>query len=681
MKWTLPPRLAAAFAVFMASLSVMILEIAAGRMIAPFLGSSLYTWTSVIGVVLAGIAAGNWIGGAIADRFPPLPSMTLVSAVSSASVVLILILDRLIGNWAFLWNLDSGLHIFLHVFLVFFLPPFFLGMISPMASRLSLEGTEKKGLVLGRLFAAGTLGSLIGTFATGYVFIPALGTRPTLWIVAAILTLTALVLGASSWKIRSWTLVFLFLLLSGESGWSFFQKTGSSLDLRQIEEPNLVYSHESAYSAIKVLRSDADPSSFIMKLNMLNHSIVWPGDPSRLGYPYNRIIAALTLRQAAGRKDFSTLGIGGGAYVLPRFLAKVLPSARIEIVEVDPEVTKAARKVCGLPGDSRIVIHDTDGRSFVNRLIRSTNSRKRYDVIHLDAFDDFSVPIELSTVEFDRGVRSLLKDDGIYIVNVVDLLKGGRLLSSVRETLLRVFPFVHVLDDAEYVKNDYHSGHRTFVLVCSAKPIDLKGLEMAGTDGEHDPIAEVPPETISREQDRSEQCVLTDTRAPMELLLAPVVRQGNAARAGQVLFQFASSRLAKNDLPGAEKLLKRSLALNPELGDAHAQLGLMSAKRGDLASAESHFREAVRLLPWKVPLRINYANTLAQQGKTAEAFREYSEALKLDPSSAALQINLAMFYYQQRDIRMTREHLLKARSLDPGNPDIGKWIETLDRQR
>jgi tetratricopeptide (TPR) repeat protein/MFS family permease len=683
MKLILPPRIAAAFAVFMSSLCVMILEIAAGRMIAPFLGSSLYTWTSVIGVVLAGIAAGNWTGGILADRFPPLPSMALTSAVSSAAVVLVLILDRLVGNWPLLWSLHSGFHIFLHVFFVFFLPPFFLGMISPMASRLSLEGTEQKGRVLGRLFAAGTLGSILGTFATGYLLIPSFGTRTTVWIVAGILTLTALVLGSSWWKIRGWTLVFVFLLLSGESGWSFFQKTGSAMVIRRPVESNLVYSDESAYSSIKVLRSATDPTGLIMKLNMLNHSVVWPKDPLRLGYGYNRIIAALTLRQAAGRKDFSTLGIGGGAFVLPRYLSTVLPSARIEIVEVDPEVTKAARKACGLPENSRIKIHTADGRSYVNRLVRSgAGSRSRFDVIHLDAFDDFTVPIELTTVEFARNVRSLLKDDGIYILNIVDLLKGGRLLSAMRDTLLQVFPFVYVLDEEEYFKQaDHHAGHRTYVLVCSGRPIDLKGLRMAGTDGGQTAIVEVPPEMIANEQDHPRTIILSDTYDPMETLLAPVVRQGNDARAAQILYQYASYYLRKMDNPKAKDLLEKALALNPGLSEAHSKLGLLYARQGELLAAESHFREAVQLSPKDAVLRMNFANSLAQQGKTDEALKEYTEALRIEPDNSGLYINLAMFYYQQGDIRKTRELLARAHALAPDDPDILRWSQTLGNPR
>jgi tetratricopeptide (TPR) repeat protein len=260
------------------------------------------------------------------------------------------------------------------------------------------------------------------------------------------------------------------------------------------------------------------------------------------------------------------------------------------------------------------------------------------------------------------------------------MLKGGRLLSSVRETLLRVFPCVTVLDDAEYVGNDDHAGHRTFVLVASGRPVDLKGLEMAGTDGEHDAVAEVPAETIAREQDPAGKIVLSDGYAPMEILLAPVVRQGNAARAGQILFRYASYCLAKNDIPKAERLLEKSLVLNPELGEAHAQLGLLAAKRGDLAGAERHFRETVRLSPWKVSVRINYANTLARQGKTAEAFREFSEALKLDPGNSVLHINLAVYYYQQGNFQKARELLVKAKRLDPENPEIDKWIGMFDRR-
>jgi len=127
--------------VFISSLCIMVVELVAGRLIARHVGSSLFTWTSVIGIVLAGIAAGNWIGGLVADRYKAKEALSSLFLMAAAATLLVPMLNDRIGVWSVLRGQDWAFRIALHVFLVFFLPAALLGTISPVAAA-SIPGAQ-----------------------------------------------------------------------------------------------------------------------------------------------------------------------------------------------------------------------------------------------------------------------------------------------------------------------------------------------------------------------------------------------------------------------------------------------------------------------------------------------------------------------------------------------------------
>lgn len=163
--------------VFASAFCIMVIELVAGRVVAPHIGSSLYTWTSIIGVVLAGIAGGNYVGGRIADRYAVSPSaarrtiglLFLIAGIGSAginvygSLVGGIGLGRLIPWWP--------AHVAVHVFLVFFVPAALLGTISPVVAKMALDLGRQVGRTIGSVYAWGVVGSIFGTFMTGFYFI------------------------------------------------------------------------------------------------------------------------------------------------------------------------------------------------------------------------------------------------------------------------------------------------------------------------------------------------------------------------------------------------------------------------------------------------------------------------------------------------------------------------------
>ena len=182
--------------VFISSFCIMVIELVAGRIIARCLGSSLYTWTSIIGIVLAGITIGNYIGGRLADRFKSVTTLAILFAACAAACLVIIGLNTLVGNWTWLWQLNWPARILLHVTVVFLLPAAFLGTISPVVAKMALERGLPTGRTVGDIYAWGAAGSIAGTFATGYYLIAMMGTISIVCCVAAVMIIMALLYGA-----------------------------------------------------------------------------------------------------------------------------------------------------------------------------------------------------------------------------------------------------------------------------------------------------------------------------------------------------------------------------------------------------------------------------------------------------------------------------------------------------
>ena len=178
---------------FISSACTLIIELIAGRIMAPYIGVSLYTWTSVIGIVLAGMAAGNFLGGVIADRFASRRILGLVFiAASVASVGILVVTDAVVGPT---FSLSLLPRIVFYTTAIFFPPSLVLGMVSPLVVKLALASLQRTGNTVGTIYAFSTAGSIVGTFLTGFWLISWLGTRHIVWLVAGILFLTGLAIG------------------------------------------------------------------------------------------------------------------------------------------------------------------------------------------------------------------------------------------------------------------------------------------------------------------------------------------------------------------------------------------------------------------------------------------------------------------------------------------------------
>ncbi|MHC4295487.1 MAG: fused MFS/spermidine synthase, partial [Planctomycetota bacterium] len=459
--------------VFLSSTCIMVLELVAGRLIARHLGASLYTWTSVIGVVLTGITIGNYVGGRIADRFAARKALAVLFGISSAACVVTVVLNNLVGEWTFLWRLWLPARIFSHVCLVFLLPSTLLGTISPVVAKMALDRGLPTGRTVGDIYACGAAGSIVGTFLAGFYLIAAFGTVAIIWVVGAVLLLMAIIYGLRAWLVYAWAAIFVALMIMGMAPLGFTRVAGAALALRQPLPANVIYEDESQYCYIAVRELSESPGKRQFLQDTWVQSEIDMNNVIDMQLPYMQIYAALAEQLNKTRSKLAVLSIGGGGYIMPRYVENRWAGSRIDVVEIDPGVTEAAISAFGLEPDSSINTFNMDARNYVDRLLEEKRNGKplpQYDIIFGDAFSGFVVPYQLATREFNDKLSAILADGGVYLVNVVDVFESGRFLGAFVNTLRKTFSSVYVVSDQE----SRHAGN--FIVAASRSGIDFSNL-------------------------------------------------------------------------------------------------------------------------------------------------------------------------------------------------------------
>ena len=511
--------------VFVSSLCIMVLELVAGRLIARHVGSSLYTWTSVIGIVLSGIAAGNYAGGRLADRFPPKPTLSAIFLVASANCLLIPLLNNRVGGLEAMRDLDWPVRIALHVFLVFFVPSCLLGMISPVAAKMAIVLGQRLGRTIGSVYSWGAIGSIIGTFLTGYVLIARMGTTAVLLSVAAVLLVLAFLYGGSSVLPYLWSGVLLGVLFATWAPYSWARTIGERLGFRERGSETVFFQDESAYSFIRVEDVIETPGLRSMTLDYLVHAYVDMLDPDELHYDYERIYAGVTVEAVAKHHSGESpraLFLGGGGYVFPRWFLRRYPGGHGEVVEIDPQVTRAAFEAFGLERDTPLDIVHLDARNRVDELYDRAmggDHVERFDLVYNDAFNHYSPPFHLTTFEYVRKLRALMSDDSVFLANTIDIFRSGRFLGAMINTVEQVFPYVYTFCTSPGGPSDTDE-RDTFVVAGSTRLLPVEHLDYLRYSA-----ALLSPRDTAILRRRSGGLVLTDDYAPVDNLLTPVIRQ------------------------------------------------------------------------------------------------------------------------------------------------------------
>lgn len=402
--------------VFFTSAAVLVLEILAGRLVAPYVGVSLETYTGIIGTVLAGIATGSWAGGWVADRRDPsrLVGPTLVAG-GAAALLAPPIISTLGPGVAATGGGPIGI-VTLAV-TAFVVPTALLSAVSPMAAKLRLGSTAETGVVVGGLSAAGTAGALVGTFVTGFVLVAALPTRPIVVGLGVVLAVAGVVLSVRLGR-RPRPAALAALVLAA----ALAQAAPAPCQ------------RETAYYCLSVLADPGRPSGRVLLLDNLRHSYVDLSDPTYLEFRYTRLFASVVdATMPAGPVE--ALHIGGGGFTFPRWLATTRPGSVSTVLELDPDVVAVARERLGVETGRRLRVRTGDARLNIG-----DEADDGFDLVVGDAFGGLSVPWHLTTVEMVAEIDRVMRPDGVYVLNVIDAGPQD-LVRAVLATLSRVFDY------------------------------------------------------------------------------------------------------------------------------------------------------------------------------------------------------------------------------------------------
>ena len=464
--------------VFGTSFCVLVLEILAGRLLAPIIGVSLETFTGIIGTVLAGIAAGNAAGGWLADKGDPSALIGPALITGGASTWLAPVLVSTLGPAG---SADPFSIVFLTA-MTFGLPAVVLSSISPMVAKLRLSDLGDTGRVVGNLSAAGTAGALLGTFLTGFVLVAALPTRTIIVLVGLVLVLA----GGALTGLRRVLAAPLALVVVIGTG-VLAQLSSHACDV------------ETAYACVQ-LETDPDrPTGRSVILNGVRNSYVDLADPSYLEFRYMRLFAAVTAGQPTGALD--VLHLGGAGFTYPRHLNAIRPGSTGLVLEIDEGLVAVAETELGLELSADLEVRVGDARLTISALESGA-----YDLVVGDAFSGLTIPWHLTTQQFVVEIDRVMRHDGVLVANLID---GGDLdfARSELATYATVFEEVALIVPPGGLPTA--GSPRNLIAIASHEP--LAPLELDPADGEY-----LDPDQTA--EFFSDALVLDDSYAPVDQL-------------------------------------------------------------------------------------------------------------------------------------------------------------------
>lgn len=671
--WPLRERLNVIGTVFLASAIVMAMEVAAGRMASRQFGQSLFTWTTVIGLVLFGMTVGSYIGGRLADRVRGHALLTFLLIASALACVAALPVHMLMADTTAFVGYSWPMQILIYVAALFLLPSIVLGAIPPAAAKIAIQQTNAPGRTVGVVYAWGSIGSIVGTFLAGYLLIAAWGTHVLLLALALALILIAIpharrtATGTESrrpWLTYAWALAALIVLIIATLPAAPVRTLAQRIGLREPTPANAVYTDESQYSFIYVTEAPDQPGVREMFLDQLVHSQVTLGQPLDLKYEYEWVYEAVLNTVYPMHEPVTAMVIGGGGYAFPHYLEAARPGSYVEVSEIDPAVTEAAFAAFGLPRDTTIAIYNMDARNRVDDLMRRKRAGEdvpEFDCIFGDSINDYTVPYHLTTHEFVQDIHTLLSDSGIYLLNMIDMFDSGRFLGAVVATCRSVFPHVYVFNTGrpEDVRD-------TFIVVSSKQPLNLtKAADQIRT--KYNYLGDLlPTEALDALIARTGSVMLTDDYAPVENFLAPVVR----TRGGdplQVAYDRAMDLAAEGNVDDAITELRMIIEREPGWVEANGALGnlLLQTKQHDAALA--HWQTVVEAYPNRPEPHYQLGRVYLAMGARDDAIASFEHALEREPNHANALERLGAVYLQTRDVTAAIDVLKRAVAADPNH--------------
>src|SRR3989344_3818377 len=419
--------------VFVCGAVVMILELTASRIIAPYLGTSIIVWTSLIGIILGSLSFGYWWGGKIADKTANYKRLGIILATSAVLTALISYFKPVLSLIQKINSVEVGA--ILATLILFAPATVTLGMISPYAVRLAMRSVEGSGRTVGNLYAISTVGSIVGTFLGGFFLISIFGNTKIITILSLVLALCSLLVFLVENKNYEQPRLFFFSLFLLPF---FFPTSGLLLS----SDETLVADVDTRYNRMWIIdKIDPEtkrPVRYITNTREVTQSGMFVDNPTELLSKYAEFF---DYAEHFYPNFSSSLMIGAGAYSYPKHYLEKFPKATMDVVEIDSKLTALAQQYFALKESPRLSIFHEDGRTFLNK---NTN---KYDVVFMDAFLSYwAIPYQLTTEEAIQRIYNSLNDSGVVIVNMISGIEGlaGSFFRAEYATYAKIFPQVYV---------------------------------------------------------------------------------------------------------------------------------------------------------------------------------------------------------------------------------------------
>ena len=424
--------------VFIVGAVVMIFELVGSRVLGPYLGTSIFVWTSLIGVILGSLSLGYFMGGRMADKKASLERLSLIILLSALMMAFIAIFKDVIMLAVIKLFKQEEIASFMASLILFAPVSFIFGIVSPYAVRLKLNNLNTSGATVGDLYAISTVGSISGTFLAGFFLISHFGVTRVLFFLAFTLLILSFLLAYSFFFKTKITFLLIIFLLSFTQE-KFFPQKIIDLDTQY----NRIWIYETKYKGKDILALATDPYGIQSAMALEDDDLV---------FDYTKYYRLVKHFNPGFKKG---LMLGGAAYSYPKDYLRQFPEAVMDVVEIDPKVTELAKKYFRLKDDPRLNIYHEDGRFFLNR------TDNKYDVIFGDAFNSFSaIPFQLTTEEAIKREYEILNDKGIVILNLISAIEGekGEFLRAEYKTYRQFFSQVYLFpvthpDEPDKVQN------------------------------------------------------------------------------------------------------------------------------------------------------------------------------------------------------------------------------------
>ncbi len=429
------------FVIFASGALIMVLEMVGARVMAPHLGTSVIVWTSLIGVVLACLALGAFLGGRLADK--KLSTSMLARILSGAGLgsALTALGHRFVGM-----SVSTGIdNIYMAAVVaaicLFAIPALAFGMVSPYIIRLRLADISTSGATVGRLYALSTTGSILGTFLGGFVLISYFSSTHILLGTAAAMLLLSLLVGLRGKKSRSQSASTMLLLLCVPAIAFINAEVEYTMYTKGTPPPV-----ETPYNSIRISQGNNEkgrPVRLMATDPGYAQSGTYLDNPSELLFDYTKYYALGTVLFPETKK---VLMLGGGGYSIPKWLLAGhggldSQSLRLDVVELDAGMTQLAKEAFGLPEDARMRIFHEDARRHL------TTNTEKYQLVFVDVFNShYSVPFHMGTVEAGAALRQAVTHDGAVLMNIISAFEGpdSYILQSIYGALQQNFEQVYI---------------------------------------------------------------------------------------------------------------------------------------------------------------------------------------------------------------------------------------------